>query len=89
MESAAGRRVNGVGICDAEVGLRQAQPRLRRQDRVQQGLGVRMARVLEEIFGCRLLNDSAQIHDRHPRCQMLDHGQIVGDQDISQAKLFP
>ena len=47
VKGAPWRRVDGIGVCDAKMGFRQAQPRFRGQYRSEQGMGIGMARIGE------------------------------------------
>jgi len=43
----------------------------------------------KDIFGITGFDDSPEIHDRYPRRDMLDDGQIVTDEDVAQPKIPP
>ena len=55
------------------------------RNRGEQGGGVGMTRVLKQPARFTLLHDLAEIHHRHPTAQLLDNGEIVGDEDDAQA----
>ena len=45
-----------------------------------------MARTGEQVFGRRHFGNAAQIHHRDPVGDVLDDGQVVADEDLSQAE---
>lgn len=47
-----------------------------------------MLRIAEELGGRGLLDNLAQIHDGDMVAYMPDHRQVVGDEDIGEAKLL-
>ena len=47
-----------------------------------------MFRIAEERLGRRRLHDLPQIHHRDPVTQVLDHSQVVRDEEIGQAELL-
>ncbi len=47
-----------------------------------------MQRILEQGLLVGQLHDLAQVHDRDPMRDMLDHTQVVGDKEVRQAQLF-
>src|SRR5690606_19995972 len=53
----------------------------------QQRLGVGVPGAAEQLRCRRLLDDPAQVHDRHPVADVLDHGQVVGDEQVRQVEL--
>ena len=50
----------------------------------EQGLGVGMQRILEDVLLGAELHHSAQIHNADLVGNELDHGQVVGHEDVSQ-----
>ena len=88
MKGTTRRWIDGVGIGHTKVRIGQAQGRIRDQHGSQQGLGVRVARSLEQGSGIRLFHNSPQIHHGHPGGHVLDHGQIMGDNDIGQVQFL-
>src|SRR5688572_14699437 len=89
MEGAARRRVERVGIGGAELRIGHAAPRLRRKHRVEQGARVRMARRTKKLRRLSFLDDAPQIHHRHARRELLDHRQVVADEELREAQLAP
>ena len=55
-------------------------------NRRDQRLGIGMGRSGVERRGLGRLDDPAEIHDRDAVADMLDHRQIVGDEDIGEAE---
>src|SRR3546814_10774415 len=45
--------------------------------------------LVEQNRCFRLLDDTAEIHHRDARRDMLDHGEVVADDDVGQAELRP
>ena len=88
MEAAAGRDVGGVGVALAQADIRDALAGLGREHGGQQGPCVGVARAAEQRIGFRLFDDAAEIHHRDLRRDVLDHRQIVADEQVGQAK-FP
>jgi hypothetical protein len=54
----------------------------------EEGLGVGVVRLLEQLFGWRHLDDAAEIHDGDPVGEVLDHAEIVADEEIGEPKIF-
>ena len=54
----------------------------------EQRLGVGVERVAVQLLGAGDLDDLAQIHDGHAVRDVLDHGKVVGDEEIGQAQLL-
>jgi hypothetical protein len=46
-----------------------------------------MPRVAEEPRRVRLLDDPAQVHHRDPGGDVLDHGEVVADEDVGEAEV--
>src|SRR3546814_9316880 len=78
-------------VCSSDLpidySLRQAESRIRRQHRVEQCLGVGMARLREEPLAFRLLHNPAGIHHRNARRHVFDDSQIVADQEVGEIEL--
>src|SRR5450759_3423532 len=55
--------------------------------RREQRLGVRVLRVVIEHHAIRDLDDLAEVHDGHAVGGVLDHRQVVGDEDVRQFEL--
>ena len=60
---------------------------IKRRDRRKKRLGIGVAGRGEKLAGGRGFDEAAEIHHRHARADMLDHGQVMGDEDIGQATL--
>ena len=87
VELAARRRVDRrgqvAGQADAFVPSgSMLDPRHRRQ----QGLGVGMARLLENGLSRPLLDHLAQVHHRDAVAHVADHGDVVGDEEVGEAE---
>ena len=87
MEAAARRDVGGVGQDVAQPDIGHAEPRLGRQHRGEQRLGVGMLGRAEQRLGRRALDEAAEIHHRHFARDMLDHGEVVADEEIGEAEV--
>ena len=46
-----------------------------------------MLRVVEDVVALAVLHDGPPVHHRHPVGQVLDHRQVVGDEQIGQAEI--
>ena len=46
-----------------------------------------MLRLAEQPFGRRAFNEPAEIHHRHLARDMLDHGEVVADEEIGEAEI--
>ena len=60
--------------------------RVRLGDRGQQRLGVGMGGVPVQVVGRGHLDQLPQVHHRHPVAHVLDHGQVVGDEDHGETE---
>src|SRR5438093_1036167 len=83
VEMAAGWRIERardlamrLGACHPGIGAME-----RIGDRGDEGAGIGMARILEDLPPAALLDDAAEIHDGDAVADMLDHAEIVADQD--------
>jgi len=61
--------------------------RLDDRNRREQSLGVRMFGPAEDRFGVAQLHDLADVHNSNPVAAVLNHGQVVGDEEIGQVEL--
>jgi len=90
MESAAGRRIDGIGIFQPQMGFRQAQAGFRCQHRGQKRLGVWMTRFFKKFPGPGFFNDSTQIHHGNRAGNVLHNGQVVagiGNSEVGMRKV--
>ena len=55
------------------------------QHRIDQRLRVRVLRLLEQLLRRALLNDAALVEHGHVVAQVVDHRQIVADEQIGDA----
>jgi len=53
----------------------------------EERLGIWVERSRIEFLPCRDLDDFSEVHHRDPITHMLDHGQVVGDEEIGEAEL--
>ena len=58
------------------------------RDRRQQSLGIRVQRCVIQRIARGYLDDFAQIHHGHAGGEVTDHGKVVADKQVCQAKLF-
>ena len=84
VEFAALRRVDRAGDIAFEDGELLRADGIRRRDGVEQGLGVRMDRVVEDLVGLRQLDHVAEVHDADAVGDVLDDGQVVRDEHVGQ-----
>ena len=87
VEVASRRRIDGAGHVAGQQHALSLQSRLGQGDRRQQRLGVGMARRVEQRGLVTDLDDAAQVHHRNPRRDVLDHRQVMGDEQVGDAEL--
>ena len=87
VEVATGRRVQRAGHVAGKQHARALQAGLGQRDRRQQRLRVRVARRGEQGRLVGNLDDAPEVHHRHPRGDVLDHRQVVRDEQVRQAEL--
>ena len=63
--------------------------RVRHRHRRQQRPGVRVQRVVVERLRRRLLDQRAEVHHADPVADVPDHGQVVRDHQVGQARARP
>src|SRR5487761_463492 len=89
VEAAAARRVDGgwhlPGEDDSMAGARPFGVGDHGGGEQRRSVGVAWRPV--EVRGVRRLHDLAEIHDADPIADMLDHRQVVGDEDVGEAEL--
>jgi len=56
------------------------------RDGVQQGLGIRVLRVVEDVAHAPAFDGYAVFHDQHVVADVVDHAQVVGDEQAGQAQ---
>ena len=61
--------------------------RIGNRDGADQGLGIRMVGMLNDLCGLAHLHQPAQIHDCDPVGNVFDHRKVMGDEDHRQAHL--
>src|SRR5450830_1605335 len=87
MKMASRRRIQRAGNLALDRRKRlvaRLQPRHFRQ----QGLGVWMVGMREQFVDRGALDDTTQIHDDQPIRHMLDHAEVMADEQISQSQLL-
>ena len=88
MEGASGRRIERAG----HIALQDLPPtlatRFRDRDGGEQRLSIGVLRVAVERIPIGDLHDPAQVHHRNPVADVLDHRQVVGDEEQRQVE-FP
>src|SRR5256712_2354201 len=86
------RDVDGTGGLPDIRGSLQREPRTPRigtRDDRDEGLGVRMLRMGDDLLGGPFLDDLAEIHDRDPIGQDPREAQVVRDEEVRQAAFLP
>src|SRR6266516_2513925 len=63
-------------------------PGIGNRNRREQGLRVRLFRVLVDILGLALLDELPPAHDRDPIAHLPDHGEIVSDEQVREVELM-
>lgn len=62
----------GIRVCDRCCG--------------EQGLGIGVKWLLVESLPVRKLHQATEVHDRHPVTDMLNHAQVMGNENVGQAE---
>ena len=88
MEVAPGRRVGRAGHIAGQSNRPRALTRVGLGDGRQQRFGIRVLRIIVQLLGLGHLDQIADVHHRHPVGDMLDHAQIVGDEQIGEIELL-
>ena len=86
VEAAARRRIERARDLSLQHNPAALCPRFRHRDRGQQRAAVGMARFREQRVRRRRLDDLAEIHHGDAVGDVLDHGEIVRDEDVGQPK---
>ena len=86
METAAGGRVQGAGYVTLEDDALAANLRIGDRDGGHESLGVGMEGVAEKLHASRQFDHLAEVHNCHPVGDMLDHAQVVGDEEVGQTE---
>src|SRR5262249_15518303 len=68
-----------------EVALALIEPRHLRK----QGLRIGVIGLAKELLGGRALDDAAEVHDQDPFSDVLDHAEVVADEEIGETELLP
>lgn len=87
VEPAAGRRVDGVGHLALEDNALALEMGVRVGHGGYERLRVGVAAVLKELLGVGDLHDLAEVHDRGPVGDVLDHRHAVGDEQEGHPEL--
>src|SRR5699024_1512274 len=58
---------------------------VRHRDGVQQGVGVGVGGMVEKVVLAGDFHNVPQVHDGDAVAEVLDHAEVVGDEDIGQA----
>jgi len=87
VEPAAVRRVDRRRHVARELDPLAVVGRVGRRDARHQHLGVGVVRVREQLPRGRLLDDLAQVHDRHPVAHLPDDREVVADEQHRQVHL--
>ncbi|MNG01827.1 hypothetical protein D3C84_848230 [compost metagenome] len=68
----------------ADIG--NAQVRIGREHRIQQGAGIGVTGFSKQRFARTLFDDAPQVHHRYPVGEVFDDREVVADQQIGQAE---
>ena len=87
-EAALVRHIDGRSdlALDGDALLLYAQ--LGNGDGGQQRLGIGVQGIGKQLLGGRFFHDLAQVHDGDIIGEVVDHSQVVGDEDIGEPQLF-
>lgn len=67
----------------------RAVPDCRAGNRIEQGAGIGVQGLVKEGMAGGELTEVAQIHDHDTVAEVLDHAQVVGDEEVGQTLLIP
>src|SRR5947199_2231158 len=87
MEAAPGGRVDRAWHVALQQDPLALHGRVRDGYGGEERLGVRMLRVRVELLGRSDLDDLPEVHDGNARRDVLDDGQIVGDEEVGEPEL--
>ncbi len=89
VEVAAARRVGRIGHLAAQqdAAALVAQARVGQRHGGEERLGVRVHRALVQLVGVGHLDQLADVHHRDPVTDVLDHAEVVGDEEVGQVEL--
>ena len=87
VERASRRGVQRIGKRQAKTCVRNAEPWLRGKNGGEERLRIRMFRARKQSIGVGKLDNPAQIHDRHPGCDVLHHCEVMANKHVSQLEL--
>ena len=82
VEMATARQIDRARDLALENKFRAPDFRVRHRNRRQEGAGVRVNRVFEELLRRAQLYDFAEIHDRYPVAEVPDCRQVMRDEKI-------
>ena len=88
MKRTAGRRMDRRGNIAAEDDSLPFGVGVHHRNRREQRLGVGMFRRGDNFAGGGEFDDFAQVHDHDPVADVLDHGEVVSDEQISKASFL-
>ena len=88
MELAPGRGIGGGRDRPLQHDPVHLRRRIGHRDRREQRLGVRMQRVLEDVLGRAVFDETAEVHNAHRVRDMLDDRQVVRDEQVGQLVLL-
>ena len=86
VEAAPRRRMDGAGDLAGHRGRFQSSGRVRIRDGRHQGPRVGMLGVVEELLHRSLLGDAPEVHDDGTITDVLDDGEVVGDEQDGHAE---
>ena len=89
MEPATGRGVDGVRRVSGEGRLLRPPVGVHRRHRGEERLGVGMLHPLVDVRRRADLHHLPEVHHEHPVAHVLDHVEIVGDEDVGEPELAP
>ena len=86
MEIASGRRIQGAWDIACEDFPLHLIIHIRNGDCGQQGLCVGVLRMIVKLILGRNLHNPSQIHDRDAVRHILDHAQVMGNEQVGQLR---
>ena len=88
MEFTAGGRICGRGQAALEDNAVELDVRIGDRDSREQCRGVGVQRLAEDLLGLGVLDHGAEVHDADRVGNMLDDGEVMGNEQIGDAEVL-
>src|SRR6266511_3994156 len=87
VKAAAGGRIQGAGDLAGDDDFLPLFVWMRGQGGGEEGLAIRMQWFVSQLVARAHLDDLAKVHDGDVGAEMQHRGEVVGDEQVAQAKL--